>query len=73
MCLDKADVEIKDLKKIIIHQDNEKMDEEILKRFYKLYDHPIPDHIMPMVISTLGYSSVAYYLWSYTMNWKIID
>src|SRR5690606_13237561 len=31
MCLDKADVEIKDLKKIIIHQANEKMDEEILK------------------------------------------
>ena len=59
MCLDKADVEIKDLKKIIIHQANEKMDEEILKRFYKLYDYPIPDHIMPMVISTLGNSSVA--------------
>lgn len=58
-CLDKINLEIDDLKKIIIHQANEKMDEEIVKRFYKLYDRKVPDYIMPMVIGKLGNSSVA--------------
>lgn len=34
------------------------MDEEIVKRFYKLYDTPVPKDIMPMIISKLGNSSV---------------
>lgn len=50
---------IKDLKKIFIHQANEKMDEAIVDRFYKLYNMPTPAHIMPMSINTLGNSSVA--------------
>lgn len=59
-CLDKAGVDIKDLKKIFIHQANEKMDEAIIQRFYKLYDiKDIPEHIMPMSIHELGNSSVA--------------
>lgn len=59
-CLDKAGVDIKDLKKIFIHQANEKMDEAILQRFYKLYDiKDMPEHIMPMSIHELGNSSVA--------------
>jgi 3-oxoacyl-[acyl-carrier-protein] synthase-3 len=57
--LDKSDVDIKDLKKIFIHQANEKMDEAIIKRFFKLYKTPTPDHILPMSISKLGNSSVA--------------
>ncbi|GAA4293543.1 3-oxoacyl-ACP synthase III family protein [Aestuariibaculum suncheonense] len=58
-CLDASGVDIKDVKKIFIHQANEKMDEAILKRFYRLYRTEIPEHIMPMSIQTLGNSSVA--------------
>lgn len=58
-CLDKSGVDIKDIKKIFIHQANEKMDEAILKRFYKLYNTEIPNGIMPMTIHELGNSSVA--------------
>ena len=58
-CLENANVDIKDVKKILIHQANEKMDEAIVKRFYKLYGMEMPEHIMPMTIETLGNSSVA--------------
>ncbi len=58
-CLDKTDFTITDLKKILIHQANEKMDEAIVKRFYGLYNQEIPDGIMPMSIQKLGNSSVA--------------
>ena len=58
-CLDKSGVDIKDVKKIFIHQANEKMDEAILARFYKLYNTDIPEGIMPMSIQKLGNSSVA--------------
>jgi 3-oxoacyl-[acyl-carrier-protein] synthase-3 len=58
-CLDNSGVDIKDVKKIFIHQANEKMDEAILKRFYRLYKTEIPEGIMPMSIQTLGNSSVA--------------
>ncbi|WP_109097958.1 3-oxoacyl-ACP synthase III family protein [Aquimarina sp. AU58] len=59
ICLDKTDISITDIKKIIIHQANEKMDEAIVKRFYDLYDQKVPDGIMPMTIQKLGNSSVA--------------
>ena len=59
VCLDKSGRTIKDLKKIFIHQANEKMDEAILKRFYRLYKTDIPEGVMPMSIQTLGNSSVA--------------
>src|SRR5690606_37389000 len=58
-CLDKSGYTIDQLNKIIIHQANEKMDEAIVKRFYQLYGQPVPEDIMPMVISKLGNSSVA--------------
>lgn len=58
-CLDKSGRSIDDLKKIFLHQANEKMDEAMCERFYKLYDKPIPEHIMPMNIHKLGNSSVA--------------
>ena len=35
------------------------MDEAIVSRFYQLYDAPVPENIMPMVINKLGNSSVA--------------
>lgn len=58
-CLDKSGVHINDLNKILIHQANEKMDEAIIKRFYRLYKTPVPENIMPMTIKDLGNSSVA--------------
>lgn len=58
-CLDKSGVDIKDVKKVLIHQANEKMDEAIVHRFYKLYKETAPEGIMPMSIHTLGNSSVA--------------
>jgi 3-oxoacyl-[acyl-carrier-protein] synthase III len=59
-CLDKTGLTIGSLKKIFIHQANEKMDDAIIKAFYKLYNigEP-PEHIMPMSIHWLGNSSVA--------------
>ncbi|MFZ4679654.1 MAG: 3-oxoacyl-ACP synthase III family protein [Flavobacterium sp.] len=58
-CLEKSGVDVKDVKKILIHQANEKMDEAIIQRFYKLHGQTPPDGIMPMSIHTLGNSSVA--------------
>ncbi len=58
-CFDKSDLNISAVKKILIHQANEKMDEAIVKRFYKLYNTPVPKNIMPMSIHKLGNSSVA--------------
>jgi 3-oxoacyl-[acyl-carrier-protein] synthase-3 len=58
--LDKAGLTLTDVEKVIIHQANQKMDEAILKRLFKLYRvKEIPEHIMPMTISWLGNSSVA--------------
>jgi 3-oxoacyl-[acyl-carrier-protein] synthase-3 len=59
-CLDKAGVDIHQLKKIFIHQANEKMDEGIIRVLYKLYGiRDVPGDIMPMSIHWLGNSSVA--------------
>ncbi|MGB3107220.1 3-oxoacyl-ACP synthase III family protein [Sphingobacterium siyangense] len=58
-CLQKADIDITAIKKILIHQANEKMDEAILMRFYALYSTVPPPDIMPMTIHTFGNSSVA--------------
>ncbi len=58
-CLDNSGIDISDVKKILIHQANEKMDEAIIKRFYRLYKTPVPEGIMPMSIHKLGNSSVA--------------
>ncbi len=59
-CLDSANISIKDLKKIFIHQANEKMDQAIVERFYKLYEiEEVPKGVMPMIIEKFGNSSVA--------------
>jgi 3-oxoacyl-[acyl-carrier-protein] synthase-3 len=57
--LDNSGYKIEDVTKICIHQANEKMDEAILKRFYKLYGATVPNDVMPMSIRKLGNSSVA--------------
>ena len=58
-CLEKSGIPITDVKKILIHQANEKMDEAIINRFYKLFKMETPAGIMPMSIHKLGNSSVA--------------
>ncbi len=59
-CLEKSGVEITDLKKIFIHQANEKMDDAKITRLYQLYGMKShPENIMPMSIHWLGNSSVA--------------
>lgn len=58
--IDKAGLDIKDIKKILIHQANEKMDEAIAKRLFRLYqEKTVPDNIMPMIIKEMGNNSVA--------------
>jgi 3-oxoacyl-[acyl-carrier-protein] synthase-3 len=58
--LEKAGLTLFDVNKVLIHQANQKMDEAILKRLFKLnHVKDIPKHIMPMTISWLGNSSVA--------------
>jgi 3-oxoacyl-[acyl-carrier-protein] synthase III len=58
-CLEKSGIPITNLKKILIHQANEKMDEAIVNRFYKQFKMETPKDIMPMSIHKLGNSSVA--------------
>ncbi|MCF6350389.1 MAG: ketoacyl-ACP synthase III [Flavobacteriaceae bacterium] len=59
IALNKSGLQIENIKKILIHQANEKMDEAIIKRFYDLYNQEMPKDIMPMSIHKLGNSSVA--------------
>lgn len=61
-CVDKIDLPLESIKKILIHQANAKMDDAILNRFFRLYGvrpKDIPEGIMPMIISELGNNSVA--------------
>lgn len=59
-CLEKAGLSIGDVKKVLIHQANAKMDDAILVRLFGLYDRKdIPENVMPMTISKLGNSSTA--------------
>ena len=58
--LDKAGLMLGDVKKILMHQANAKMDDAILTRLFKLYDvDTTPNDIMPMIIHWAGNSSVA--------------
>ena len=58
--LDKAGLHLSDVKKVFIHQANEKMDEVILNNVFKLYNEQGDVmEIMPMSISKLGNSSTA--------------
>ncbi|MBX2921932.1 MAG: ketoacyl-ACP synthase III [Chitinophagaceae bacterium] len=58
-CIEGCGIQIGQVKKIFIHQANEKMDEEIIKRLFESYGLSAPPYIMPMNIQWLGNSSVA--------------
>jgi 3-oxoacyl-[acyl-carrier-protein] synthase-3 len=58
--LQRANVDLRDVRKVLIHQANGKMDEAILAAVYELYGlGDPPSDVMPMTISWLGNSSVA--------------
>lgn len=58
--IEKAGLELDDIRKVLIHQANEKMDMAILQRIFKLYEKgDPPEDMMPMTISRLGNTSVA--------------
>jgi len=55
-----AGLTLTDVKKVLIHQANEKMDWAILERVFRLYKiKDIPEDVMPMTINFLGNSSSA--------------
>ena len=58
-CLDKANTDISEIKKILIHQANAKMDDAIVRRLYKLFHKEAPENIMPLTVDRFGNSSVA--------------
>ena len=58
-CLEASGKTIDDVKKIFLHQANEKLDEAVLKYFYKQYKRDIPNNIMPISVDIFGNSSVA--------------
>mgnify|MGYP000385870392 CR=1 FL=1 len=58
-CLEASGESIDEVKKIFIHQANLKMDDAIVKRFYRLYKKPVPSDVLPMNIQEYGNSSVA--------------
>ena len=58
--LEKSGLELADVRKVLVHQANEKLDWAIIKRLFNLYNEKaIPAGIMPMIISWTGNSSVA--------------
>ena len=59
-CLDKSNLDLKDISKILLHQANEKMDIAIGERLYSLYGiDKMPADKMPMNIAKMGNNSVA--------------
>jgi 3-oxoacyl-[acyl-carrier-protein] synthase III len=58
-CLDDAGVALADVRKILLHQANGKMDEAIVKELYAIGGIPQPPDVLPMTIAWLGNSSVA--------------
>lgn len=57
--LERAGIHLRDMKKILIHQANGKMDDAILTALYRLYNIEPTPNVMPMTISWLGNSSTA--------------
>ncbi len=56
--IEKAGLGIED-KKSFVHQTNQRMNDDMLKRLFWLYNREAPPDIMPMTISWLGNTSVA--------------
>jgi 3-oxoacyl-[acyl-carrier-protein] synthase-3 len=60
ICIEKAQLSLNRINKLLIHQANEKMNEAILQRLFKLFDFDRSySSVMPMTINKLGNNSVA--------------
>lgn len=58
--IDNSEVNIADIKKILLHQANAKMDHAMIERLFKLYDiTEVPHDVAPMTVQKFGNSSVA--------------
>lgn len=58
--VDKSGLHITDIKMLLLHQANAKMDKAIIQRLFKLYDiEEVPHDFEPMTIQYLGNTSVA--------------
>jgi 3-oxoacyl-[acyl-carrier-protein] synthase-3 len=58
--IDKTGLQLKDIKKILLHQANAKLDVEIVNRIFKLYGEGKPgSEVLPMTIYEFGNNSVA--------------
>lgn len=59
-CMDSAGYSLEDLSRVVMHQANEKMEEQIAKRFVRLYgEKEFAKELVPMTIDSFGNSSVA--------------
>ena len=59
-CIEKARLSLGRISKVLIHQANEKMNEAILQRLFKLFDFDRSySSVMPMTINRLSNNSVA--------------
>ncbi len=60
VALKRSGIMLSTIKKVLIHQANQKMDEAILRKLGQLYDLPLdPESLMPMTIQKFGNNSVA--------------
>lgn len=58
--IDNSEVDIANIKKVLLHQANAKMDHAMIERLFKLYDiKEIPHNVAPMTVQKFGNSSVA--------------
>lgn len=57
--IDESGISILDIKKILLHQANAKMDHAMIQRLFKLYDVEAPKDVDPMTVQKFGNSSVA--------------
>lgn len=59
-CLEKANLDVSEISKVLIHQANAKLDEGIIRSFFRLYGiREVPSDVMPMCIEKMGNNSVA--------------
>ncbi len=59
-CIEKAQLTLQDINKVLLHQANTKMDDAMLSRLFRLFGlKTSPADIMPMTIAQFGNNSVA--------------
>lgn len=58
--IDNSETDIADIKKVLLHQANAKMDHAMIERLFKLYNiSEVPHNVAPMTVQKFGNSSVA--------------